>query len=248
MTVAELAPLPPYKAPSVDTWRSWHGFLTMENAGHVAERIRLMLEGKRFTVVRVHENRPMEPEIETGCKLDPRDRASGRPVDWYAEMRTYSSRRFDGERYPAVHVGFSAGNYSYGFGSRLRTQPPWFWLMEPDAELAAKAIARGETHRDPLGYTHGASRDVLAYIDAAWDAHWSTQVVFEDHGRTLRLAERAPIGAMTSVTITVERELTHTQTLVDAVRRATGENTNWTATREARVLVENAEWELGLDG
>lgn len=238
--VAELEELKPYQAPSVDpddVWRGWHGYLSFENVGHVAERIRLMLDGKRFTVVSVGSFNPLKPEVRVGARLDVRDRTSGLPVDSYCKQHEWGM--FAG-------VGFSAGSYSYGFHTRLATQPPWFWLLEPDAGLAAKERARLDEPytRDPAGYVHGAARDVLDYIDAAHDAHWSTQVVFEDHGRTLRLCERAPVGQMWSHTFTVERELTHTRALIDTV--SSGLEGRVELSAKVRLLIENAEWELEL--
>jgi hypothetical protein len=235
--VETLPELAPFAAPQPDE-RSWCGYLTVENAGHIAARLESMLAGRRFTVVRWYERRQAEPEVETGCRLDARARTSGRLVDWEAGPRDWS---FGSSVYHSedAHIGFSAGSYSYGFNSVLKHQPPWFWL-EPDEDMARKLHARGEgEYLDARGYHHGPARGVLEYIDAAVDADQSTQVVFE--GDTVRFAQRAPIE-WTSVTIRLERELRYTRALIEAARALSlSERGEGYGLPE---LIENAEWEL----
>lgn len=241
MTVAELPILRPFQAPDpAETHASWHGYLTAENVEHVAARLRATLDGKRFTTAFVHEHRPGEPEVQTGCKLEPRaDR-----------VRTHGPT--DESYGLSCGLSFSAGGYYFLFGTRLRRQPPWFWALEPDPEMARKLHARGEgAYLDALGFQHGPARQVLDYMEAAQEAHWSAEVVFEDGGRTVRLSQRAPVGAWTTLTIGVECELKHTRELIAATRALATERPPTALDHDRKTalatLVENAEWELGLD-
>jgi hypothetical protein len=231
-----LPELPPYAAPGEGD-RNWSGYLTVENHRHVARRFAQMFAGRSFTITTAHEYRRWEPEVRTGGKLNAHNRTSGELVDTHDEVHSY-----DWGDYRSCGIGFSAGSWSFGFSTQLLRQPPWFWLMEPDAELGGYPDGR----RDVRGYMHGSPREVLDYIDAARRADDSTVVVFD--GRSCKLSQRTPEGKGSVCVFTLEPELKHVRELLELVEHheaitAADESTQALFARVA----ENARWELDSD-
>lgn len=239
MVATELPKLKPFQGPNPEEPEAnWHGYLTAENVHQVAATLTALLKDRRFTTTTVHEYRGWEPEVRTGCRLHPEHLTSREHVD--SEVR--EDQLSDGTPYVWSHLGFSAGGYSWGLHSRLRVQPPWFWLYQPDAEMARKLHVRGEgAYLDERGYQHGRPGDVLAYIDAANDAHWSAAIVIE-HGRTVRWSQRTPEGKGMQAVLTIERDLKHTRAALDRLEM------HAESSKSAAALLENARWELDLDG
>ena len=50
---------------------NWAGPLSADNVVEVAETIRAILVGKRYTIVEVTSDGGYVPKVETGCKLEP---------------------------------------------------------------------------------------------------------------------------------------------------------------------------------
>jgi hypothetical protein len=49
--------------------RDWHGYLTLENYEAVAQRLRELLAGHRYTFVAVNSGSDYRPEVRTGMEL-----------------------------------------------------------------------------------------------------------------------------------------------------------------------------------
>ena len=72
----------------------WFGFLTLDNIELVAEGLKRLLVGKRYTFVAMNElkSRDLEPEVRTSQALKDTGIADREPISvWYSEDRTYAS-------------------------------------------------------------------------------------------------------------------------------------------------------------
>lgn len=82
---------------------TWHGWLTVENAAAVAERLFCMLDGRHYTMVSVYEYRAYRPEVRTSQRLIG-------PV----RMTTHDSG--------SVGMQFEDGHYVWGLTARIADQ------------------------------------------------------------------------------------------------------------------------------
>jgi hypothetical protein len=114
-----LPSLHPAAAPSTGE-RDWTGWLTAENAPHVARRLERMLPGRTFAMVLMWEyNGWQRPDMRAGCRVDARDRPrTEHGISW-----SVRDDEFRGEGHHCAMVGFSAGDRSFDFTSLLERQP-----------------------------------------------------------------------------------------------------------------------------
>jgi len=125
----------------------WEGILTIDNVQEVADRIRKLLEGKKYTFVTVNELRGFKPRVHTGQRLRKSSDAVSIHTDGQARagfnvLDTHSAwgcttNLIEGTFDPEIHICFEQNNRD---GDRMmitrQTEggPKFFWVaaVEPD--------------------------------------------------------------------------------------------------------------------
>lgn len=202
--------LPPYAAPNpTDPYRSWSGYLTTENVYVVGKWLRTLFAGQWLAMTTAHEYRGWEPELHTPVLIDTSSyaRVARHDYDDLADgiMAAHvppSVRPGGGLARSWASIGWSAGDYSWGWHSWLDKQPyELLRAAKGDAEATAKLEddAQDAAYLSYGGLTSGQARTLtIRQRTPEGRGAWYSVRSLEGNGATV-LSWEAAAGALAAI-------------------------------------------------
>lgn len=156
---------------------NWFGYLSLENAEAVAERLRDVLKG-RWTACSVNEGMDLlRPKVHTSCRLE-HDRIGGHESGVTVTFDTFDH---EGAK-PHVSIAFSGGGWSYSFYTSVPTVQDAYRLVQDNGAVGHHHMSDPEAKRK-------GDRDC---------------VYFSFEGNEVLIQQRVPAGWRTTLVLKAE--------------------------------------------